>query len=87
MARDAGCRAVLSQRSGGTENTLIGYLVVAIDVGQIKSGAPACGERVANYSQLLGTEEALGERAPVAGRGAVAAATKRSGPRGSGGRV
>jgi enolase len=74
MARDAGYRAVISHRSGETEDTFIADLVVATGVGQIKTGAPARTERVAKYNQLLRIEEELGERAGYAGRIAVAVA-------------
>jgi enolase len=73
-ARDAGYRAVISHRSGETEDTFIADLVVATGVGQIKTGAPARTERVAKYNQLLRIEEELGERARYAGRDAVALA-------------
>ena len=74
LARDAGYRAVISHRSGETEDTFIADLVVATGVGQIKTGAPARSERVAKYNQLLRIEEELGERARYAGREAVALA-------------
>jgi enolase len=74
IARDAGYRAVVSHRSGETEDTFIADLVVATGVGQIKTGAPARTERVAKYNQLLRIEEELGERARYAGRDAVALA-------------
>jgi enolase len=74
IARDAGYRAVISHRSGETEDTFIADLVVATGVGQIKTGAPARSERVAKYNQLLRIEEELGERARYAGREAVALA-------------
>jgi enolase len=74
MARDAGYRAVISHRSGETEDTFIADLVVATGVGQIKTGAPARSERVAKYNQLLRIEEELGDRARYAGRAAVAVA-------------
>ena len=72
MAKDAGYRAVVSHRSGETEDTFIADLVVATGVGQIKTGAPARSERVAKYNQLLRIEEELGDRARFAGSGAVA---------------
>jgi enolase len=72
LARDAGYRAVISHRSGETEDTFIADLAVATGVGQIKTGAPARTERVAKYNQLLRIEEELGERARFAGRTAVA---------------
>jgi enolase len=72
LARDAGYRAVISHRSGETEDTFIADLAVATGVGQIKTGAPARSERVAKYNQLLRIEEELGDRARYAGREAVA---------------
>jgi enolase len=66
MAKQAGYRAVISHRSGETEDTFISDLVVATGVGQIKTGAPARSERVAKYNQLLRIEEELGERAQFA---------------------
>jgi enolase len=74
MAKDAGYRAVISHRSGETEDTFIADLAVATGVGQIKGGAPARSERVAKYNQLLRIEEELGERARFAGRAAVTVA-------------
>ena len=74
IARDAGYRAVISHRSGETEDTFIADLVVATGVGQIKTGAPARTERVAKYNQLLRIEEELGDSARYAGRIAVAVA-------------
>ena len=71
LAREAGYRAVISHRSGETEDTFIADLVVATGVGQIKTGAPARSERVAKYNQLLRIEEELGGRARYAGREAV----------------
>jgi enolase 1/2/3 len=74
LAHDAGYRAVISHRSGETEDTFIADLVVATGVGQIKTGAPARSERVAKYNQLLRIEEDLGQAARYAGREAVALA-------------
>jgi enolase len=71
IARQAGYHAVVSHRSGETEDTTISDLAVATGVGQIKTGAPARSERVAKYNQLLRIEEALGERARFAGRLAI----------------
>jgi enolase len=68
LARSAGYTAVISHRSGETEDVAIADFVVATGVGQIKTGAPARAERVAKYNQLLRIEEALGERARYAGR-------------------
>ncbi len=71
LADEAGYRAVISHRSGETEDTFIADFAVATGVGQIKTGAPARGERVAKYNQLLRIEEELGDRAGFAGRAAV----------------
>jgi enolase len=68
MAQRAGYTAVLSHRSGETEDTTIADLAVATDCGQIKTGAPARSERVAKYNQLLRIEEELGDAAVYAGR-------------------
>jgi enolase len=70
LAREAGYTAVMSHRSGETEDVTIADLAVASGVGQIKTGAPSRSERVAKYNQLLRIEEALGERARYAGRAA-----------------
>jgi enolase len=66
VAREAGYRAVISHRSGETEDSFIADLAVATGVGQIKTGAPARSERVAKYNQLLRIEEQLGDRARFA---------------------
>jgi enolase len=68
LARSNGYTAVMSHRSGETEDTTIADLAVATDCGQIKTGAPARSERVAKYNQLLRIEEELGEAAVYAGR-------------------
>ncbi len=68
----AGWRAVTSHRSGETEDATIADLAVALNTGQIKTGAPARSDRVAKYNQLLRIEEDLGDRAHYAGRGAFA---------------
>ena len=60
MAREAGWGAMVSHRSGETEDTTIADLVVALGTGQIKSGAPSRSERVAKYNRLLRIEEELG---------------------------
>ena len=73
LARAAGYTAVMSHRSGETEDVTIADLVVATGVGQIKTGAPSRSERVAKYNQLLRIEEALGERARFLGRAAFPA--------------
>jgi enolase len=67
-ARAAGYTAVMSHRSGETEDTTIADLAVATGCGQIKTGAPSRSDRVAKYNQLLRIEEALGEAAEFPGR-------------------
>lgn len=67
----AGWRAVTSHRSGETEDTTIADLAVALNMGQIKTGAPARSDRVAKYNQLLRIEENLGETASYAGWSAL----------------
>jgi len=68
MTRQQGWNAVVSHRSGETEDTFIAHLAVATGAGQIKAGAPCRGERVAKYNELLRIEESLGESARFAGR-------------------
>ncbi|MCI0844394.1 MAG: phosphopyruvate hydratase [Chloroflexi bacterium] len=70
MARGAGWGAVMSHRSGETEDTTIADLAVAWDVRQIKAGAPARSERVAKYNRLLRIEAELGDKARYAGESA-----------------
>jgi enolase len=70
LARDSGWGAVMSHRSGETEDTTIADLAVAWNVGQIKTGAPARSERVAKYNRLLRIEAELGSSAKYAGRDA-----------------
>ena len=70
MAHKAGYSAIVSHRSGETEDTTIADLVVALNAGQIKTGAPNRSERVAKYNQLLRIEEELGESAVFAGKDA-----------------
>ncbi len=67
LAHHSGYRTMLSHRSGETEDTTIADLAVAVGSGQIKTGAPARGERVAKYNQLLRIEETLGDAARYAG--------------------
>jgi enolase len=67
LARTNGYAAVMSHRSGETEDTTIADLAVATGVGQIKTGAPSRSDRVAKYNQLLRIEEELGERAEYPG--------------------
>jgi enolase len=69
-ARDAGWGAVMSHRSGETEDTTIADLAVGWDVRQIKTGAPARSERVAKYNRLLRIESELGDAAVYAGKSA-----------------
>jgi enolase len=68
MAREAGYTAVMSHRSGETEDVTIADLAVATGCGQIKTGAPSRSDRVAKYNQLLRIEEALGAEAEYPGR-------------------
>jgi len=68
LAHKAGYTTMISHRSGETEDTTIADLAVAVNAGQIKSGAPARSERVAKYNQLLRIEESLGEAAIYPGR-------------------
>jgi enolase len=70
LAQRSGYTAVMSHRSGETEDTTIADLAVALNTGQIKTGAPARSERVAKYNQLLRIEEELGDAAVYAGRSA-----------------
>jgi enolase len=70
MARDAGYTAVISHRSGETEDVTIADLAVATGCGQIKTGAPSRSDRVAKYNQLLRIEEQLGADAEFPGRAA-----------------
>jgi enolase len=70
LATRSGYTSMLSHRSGETEDTTIADLAVAVNAGQIKTGAPARSERVAKYNQLLRIEEDLGDAAVFAGRSA-----------------
>jgi enolase len=72
LATRSGYGAVMSHRSGETEDTTISDLAVATNCGQIKTGAPARSERVAKYNQLLRIEQELGESAAFRGAGALA---------------
>jgi enolase len=72
LARRAGWTAMVSHRSGETEDTTIADLVVAMGTGQIKTGAPSRSERVAKYNRLLRIEGELGDAARYAGRSALA---------------
>ena len=70
MAKEAGYAAIVSHRSGETEDTTIADIVVAVNAGQIKTGAPSRSDRVAKYNQLLRIEEHLGNRAVYPGMSA-----------------
>ena len=70
MANRAGYTAIISHRSGETEDTTIADLAVALNAGQIKSGAPSRSDRVAKYNQLLRIEEELGSKAQYLGKSA-----------------
>src|SRR6266576_1139530 len=78
LARRAGWTAVVSHRSGETEDTTIADLVVAMGTGQIKTGAPSRSERVAKYNRLLRIEGELGDGAVYLGREALG---RKAGPR------
>jgi enolase len=69
VAKRAGYANVISHRSGETEDTTIADLAVAVNAGQIKTGAPSRTDRVAKYNRLLRIEEELGERATYPGWG------------------
>jgi enolase len=75
LARSAGWAAMVSHRSGETEDTTIADIVVAMGTGQIKAGAPSRSERVAKYNRLLRIEQELGDKAVYAGRTALARGT------------
>ena len=70
LARANGYAAIISHRSGETEDTTIADLAVAVNAGQIKTGAPSRTDRVAKYNQLLRIEEELGDRADYPGAAA-----------------
>ena len=70
MAHKAHYTAIVSHRSGETEDTTIADLAVALNAGQIKTGAPSRSERVAKYNRLLRIEEELGDAAVYAGKNA-----------------
>ena len=71
MAREAGWNAVISHRSGETEDTTISHLVVGLGTGQIKTGSLSRSDRVAKYNELLRIEEQLGDKALFAGKAAL----------------
>ena len=81
MARGAGWGAMISHRSGETEDTTIADLSVAMGTGQLKSGAPSRSERVAKYNRLLRIEEELGGAARYAGRSAFMSGAAARAPR------
>jgi enolase len=68
MGKRAGYTAVVSHRSGETEDVTIADLVVAVNAGQIKTGAPSRTDRVAKYNQLMRIEEELGKLSVYAGK-------------------
>ncbi len=68
MAKRAGYTAVVSHRSGETEDATIADFVVATNAGQIKTGAPSRTDRVAKYNQLLRIEDMLGKTAQYRGK-------------------
>lgn len=70
MANRAGYTAIISHRSGETEDTTIADIAVAVNAGQIKTGAPSRSDRVAKYNQLLRIEEELGDDACFPGKAA-----------------
>ena len=72
MAKRAGYTAVVSHRSGETEDVTLAHIAVAVNAGMIKTGAPARTERVAKYNELLRIEEELGQSAVYRGRKALA---------------
>ena len=78
LAQRSGFACMMSHRSGETEDTTISDLAVAVNCGQMKSGAPARSERVAKYNQLLRIEEILGDAAAYAGRSAFPRAATES---------
>jgi len=77
MAHQAGWAAIVSHRSGETEDTTIADLAVGLNTGLIKAGAPCRSERTAKYNRLLRIEEQLGQRAAFAGMQAFKTLEKR----------
>ena len=75
MAHEVGWHAVISHRSGETEDTFISHLAVGIGTGQIKTGSTSRTDRVAKYNELLRVEEMLGDKAVFAGRSALLSTT------------
>ena len=78
MARQAGYTAVVSHRSGETEDAFISDFTVATGAGQIKTGSASRTDRIAKYNQLLRIEEELGERARFPGRAAFESSNQKS---------
>jgi enolase len=72
LSKDAGYGTVMSHRSGETPDDFIGDLAVGVSSGQIKTGAPCRGERIAKYNEMMRIEEQLGDKATFAGRAAFA---------------
>ena len=70
MAKEAGYACVMSHRSGESEDTTIADLAVAMNTGQIKTGAPCRSDRIAKYNQLIRIEEELGMSGAYAGKDA-----------------
>ena len=77
MAQQVGWTAVVSHRSGETEDTTIADMAVGLDTGQIKTGAPCRSERTAKYNRLLMIEQELGQQASFAGMQAFSSLTRR----------
>ncbi|MFV0296962.1 MAG: phosphopyruvate hydratase, partial [Hyphomicrobiaceae bacterium] len=77
MAHRAGYTAVMSHRSGETEDSTIADLAVATNCGQIKTGSLSRSDRLAKYNQLIRIEQDLGDTAVYAGRGALKALSRR----------
>jgi enolase len=75
IAQRAAYGTVISHRSGETEDSIVADIAVATNAGQIKTGAPARGERTAKYNQLLRIEDMLGDTARYAGRATFPRAT------------
>ena len=73
MAHAAGWRAIISHRSGETEDTTIAHLAVGLGTGQIKTGSMSRTDRLAKYNELLRIEEMLGDKAVFAGANALKA--------------
>ena len=69
MAKKAGYTAIISHRSGETEDAIIADIAVATNAGQIKTGSASRTDRIAKYNQLLRIEEQLGETAQFLGKG------------------